>query len=315
MDTLLGDDELITVLVCLDTLSLRRLRSVSRHTCGLVDGVLDRDRSLRVPPRDGAFADAVRRCDDWGAILLQPGTHVVTDEIFLDRPVCISGTHHSVVAGSAPAVLHIRARALLRGLTVCRTGHADGYPNVVVMVNETRVYATRCRVTCAGDDPIPSALRTLDEVHSPPLNSGPEGARMARSRRDAIRGSHPQIGLFVGPGATVHARECIFANCLGPCAKVYRGALCAESCTFALSACGAGVLMYRGRLHLHDNDVYGCSGDGIALWAVRDRAHIHDNRIHDNSGGAVVGRMRAAPPDMRRNVMVGNACDRWEQLP
>lgn len=155
-------------------------------------------RVIDVPARPDALVRAVALARAGDTLRLQPGIHLLSSELTVDRPLrLLSASEADAVArwGAPPsladalvpddtlvsssavgnamgsvggavvlvATLHVllrtRCTTFVAGLTLCRMGDEVGYPNAVTYAETGMLRMERCRVTCGGTaTSVPQAL-------------------------------------------------------------------------------------------------------------------------------------------------------------
>ena len=148
-------------------------------------------RIIDVPASADALLHAAARAQSGDTLRLVAGTHQLSSELTVDRPLRIlsHGEADRVLARAHPeegasssswrqvanddvvlvATLHIllrtRCSALVSGLTLCRMGEAPvGYPNAVVYAETGTLRLVRCRIT-RGGAPLLAASSRLRRAH------------------------------------------------------------------------------------------------------------------------------------------------------
>ena len=253
-----------------------------------------------MPAVPDALLQAVAAATPGDTLLLQPGTHELSRELLLEKPLRLGGIERAdgvspavttVLATRCPSLLRTRAVVKLHGLTFCRMGDAEGHPNAVIVAESATLTVERSRVTCGGTvaNTVEQALQAF--VGAPQEPGGawqqlpPTLALFADDDGGATR-QGPQSGVWVGSCATVTLRHNTIACCSGPGVKIYRGQLRAEHNTIAFSRCGANVVANSGRVSLTQNAIHGARGDGVSSW---NNSHIalEQNTIHSNRGTGI----------------------------
>lgn len=267
-------------------------------------------RTVSVPPVQDALLHAVANATPGDTLLLQPGMHLLTTELLIEKPLRLGATNAggaAVLVTSCPSLLRTRAPVVLNGLTFCRMGEAEGHPNAVIVAESASLSVEHCRITCGGAAPtVQQALQAFDGAPPPGGNWHPAPPPLAALPSDegATR-QGPQSGVWVGSCASVTLRHNTIACCSGPGIKIYRGRLLAEHNTIAFSRCGANVVANSGRVVLTQNAIHGARGDGVSSW---NNSHIalESNLIHSNRGTGITINTGGGSVSITRNRFAEN---------
>lgn len=270
-------------------------------------------RTVRVPPLQGELLQATIAATPGDTLLLDPGMHWLASELLIEKPLRLGVSavgSPSVVATHCPSLLRTRATVMLKGLTLCRMGDAEGHPNAVIVAESGVLSVELCRVTCGGTaSTLEEALRVFDSApepggnwQEPPLDLaslGDDGV----TRRVTRQG--PQSGVWVGTCAQVTLRHNTIACCSGPGVKIYRGRLLAEHNTIAFSRCGANVVSNSGRVVLTQNAIHGARGDGVSSWN-NSHVSLENNAIYSNRGTGITINTGGGSVSIVRNSFFDN---------
>jgi len=253
-------------------------------------------RTRHVPALQDALLHAAAAATPGDTLLLEPGLHWLSAELLVDKPLRLHASAPGVapiLATRCPALLRTRCNATLRGLTLCRMGDEEGYPNAVVVAETGLLCVEGCRVTCGGPAAsVEHALRTFDGAPAPGQVWPLDGLPAAEEPSDGGDGDQPQrrggpqSGVWVGAGANVKLHRNTIARCSGPGVKIYKGRLEAVSNTIAFSRCGANVVANSGRVNLRENAIHGALGDGVTSWN-NAQVRVEHNSIHSNRGTGI----------------------------
>ncbi|KAL1524504.1 hypothetical protein AB1Y20_019398 [Prymnesium parvum] len=286
--------------------------SVNRHWHEAASATYAR-RTIKVAAGEDTVIEAIASATPGDTILLQEGVHWLSTELILDKPLRLGSTatgNAAIIASRHPSLLRTRATVQLNGLTFCRMGDAEGYPNAVIVAESGALSIEHCRITCGGTSAttIEEALEAFGGAPLPgeSWESPPPPACIPLA--DEVAGltrQGPQSGVWVGACAVVTLRYNTIACCSGPGVKIYRGRLAAESNTIAFSRSGANVVSNSGRVRLTDNAIHGARGDGVSSW---NNSHIalERNTIHSNLGTGITINTGGGSVAILENSFFGN---------
>eukprot|EP00326_Haptolina_ericina_P006473 CAMPEP_0181216816 /NCGR_PEP_ID=MMETSP1096-20121128/26801_1 /TAXON_ID=156174 ORGANISM="Chrysochromulina ericina, Strain CCMP281" /NCGR_SAMPLE_ID=MMETSP1096 /ASSEMBLY_ACC=CAM_ASM_000453 /LENGTH=522 /DNA_ID=CAMNT_0023308869 /DNA_START=824 /DNA_END=2394 /DNA_ORIENTATION=- len=251
-------------------------------------------RVRHVAAQQDELLRAVAAASPGDTLLLQPGLHWLSSEFLIEKQLRVQAQTPgaaTVLATRCPSLLRTRCNVMLNGLTFCRMGDEEGYPNAVVVAEGGLLCMDGCRVTCGGAAPsVEHALRAFEGAPAPgeawPRDRLPPGDPAESHADEAQPRSGPQSGVWVGSGAHVKLRRCTLSRCSGPGVKIYRGRLEAVGNTIAFSRCGANVVANSGRVVLMHNEIHGARGDGVSSWN-NSQMRVERNSIHSNEGTGV----------------------------
>lgn len=266
-------------------------------------------RIVHIPTEEDALLEVVAAATPGDTLLLQDGVHWLTAELVIEKPLRIyAESIGAVIASRQPSLLRTRATVVIRDITLCRMGNADGYPNAVV-VGERVLTLERCRITCGGLAPtIEDALQVFGGAPVPGTlwDPAPQEFLLQTDNWASPTRQGPQSGVWVGACASVTLRRCIIACCSGPGIKIYRGQLVAEHNTIAFSRCGANVVSNSGRVTLSDNAIHGARGDGVSSW---NNTHLvlERNTIYANAGTGITVNTGGGSVSILQNTFFGNS--------
>ena len=195
-------------------------------------------RTQSVPACEDALLQAAAAASPGDTLLLQPGFHWLSAELLVEKPLRLqahSPTVFTVLGTRCPSLLRTRCNVTLHGLTFCRMGEEEGYPNAVIVAETGFLFVDECRVTCGGTAPSieHALLRAFEGAPAPgkvwPLDRLPPADPVINDADQTQPRAGPQSGIWVGSGARVKLHSSTISRCGGPGVKIYRGWLEAES--------------------------------------------------------------------------------------